>query len=202
MSHPTPTDRPAKQTSRGRELALNIGALAGLVCIIAAAASMFLGIKPLVFRSGSMEPAISTGALALTSPVPADELAVGDVVSVVTSGDVRITHRVTALAPMGDGTVAVTMRGDANNADDPSPYIVNEADRVFAHVDGVGYVVAWLSSPVAIFLGGMVAGALCVIAFGRNRNYDDDDEVGSRINDDADTAGAVYAGVMERTHHE
>ncbi|HIT75366.1 MAG TPA: signal peptidase I [Candidatus Avipropionibacterium avicola] len=201
MSHPTFTDRSAKQASRGRELALNIGAVAGLVCIIAAAASMFLGIKPLVFRSGSMEPAISTGALALTSPVPADELAVGDVVSVVTSGDVRITHRVTALAPMGDGTVAVTMRGDANNADDPSPYIVDEADRVFAHVDGVGYVVAWLSSPVAIFLGGMVAGALCVIAFGRSRNYDDD-EVGSRINDDADTADAVRAGVMERTHHE
>ena len=67
MSHPTFTDRSAKQASRGRELALNIGAVAGLVCIIAAAASMFLGIKPLVFRSGSMEPAISTGALALTS---------------------------------------------------------------------------------------------------------------------------------------
>lgn len=201
MSHPTPTGPRAKQTNRGRELALNIGAVAGLVCIIAAAASMFLGIKPLDFRSGSMEPAISTGALALTSPVPADELAVGDVVSVVTSGDVRITHRVTALAPMGDGTVAVTMRGDANNADDPSPYIVDEADRVFFHVDGVGYAVAWLSSPVAIFLGGMVAGALCVIAFGRSRN-NDDDEVGSRINDDADPADAIRAGVMERTHHE
>lgn len=201
MSRLTPAGHDVTQTNRGRELALNIGALAGLVCIIAAAASMFLGIKPLVFRSGSMEPAISTGALALTAPVSADELAVGDVVSVVTSGDVRITHRVTALAPVGDGTVAVTMRGDANNADDPSPYIVDEADRVFFHVNGVGYVVAWLTSPVAIFLGGMVAGALCVIAFGRSRG-NDDDEVGSEIDGSAVSADAVHAGVMERTHHD
>ena len=189
MSHPTPTDRPAKQTSRGRELALNIGAIAGLVCIIAAAASMFLGVKPLVFRSGSMEPTIPTGALALTVPVAADDLAVGDVVSVVTPGDVRITHRVTALAPLGDGTVAVTMQGDANNAADPSPYIVDEVDRVFFHVSGVGYVVAWLTSPVAIFLGGMMAGALCVIVFGRSR-VRDDDEVDSELDRDAEIGRA------------
>lgn len=183
-------DTPAADARRGRELLLNLGALAGLVCIVAAAAAMFFGVTPLVFRSGSMEPTISTGALALATPVAAQELAVGDIVSVVEPSGVRITHRVTALAPAGDGEVAVTMRGDASGADDPTPYILREADRVFFHVDGLGYPVAWLSNPVAIFLGGMLAGGLCVIAFGRIRTSDDDEK------------GDDPALVLERTHHE
>ncbi|MDV8002470.1 signal peptidase I [Rhodococcus sp. IEGM 1408] len=186
-------------TGRGRELALNLGALAGLVCIVAAAVSMFFGVMPLVFRSGSMSPEIPTGALALAVPVAAADLAAGDVVSVVTPGDVRITHRVTGLAPAGDGTVAVTLRGDANDADDPAPYLLREADRVFFHVDGLGYPVAWLSNPVAIFLGGMLAGALCVIAFGRARGTDD--EGYSQNHDTTDPVDAVHEGVTERTHH-
>ncbi|MBM4574667.1 hypothetical protein GS489_30835 [Rhodococcus hoagii] len=39
---------------RGREIALNIGAVAGLICVLGAAASFMFGIKPLIFRSGSM----------------------------------------------------------------------------------------------------------------------------------------------------
>ena len=159
---------------RGRELALNAGALAGLLCLLAAAVGMFLGVTPLVVRSGSMAPTFSTGALALSRSVPADELQVGDIVSVVGADDVRITHRVAALAPAGGDTTAVTLRGDANDVDDPAPYLLTEADRVFLHVDRVGYAVAWLSSPVAIFLGGMLAGGLCVVAFGRTRRDDDE----------------------------
>lgn len=62
-------------------------------------------------------------------------------------------------------------------------------------------MVAWLTSPMAIFLGGMMAGALCVIAFGRSRGTDDD-EVGSELDRDADQSTAVRAGVMEGTDHE
>lgn len=156
--------------SRAREWALNIGAIVGFICIVAAALSIFLGIRPLVFQSGSMSPSITTGALALARTVPAQQLEVGDVVSVTNPSGVRITHRVTGLEYYDDGEVSLTMRGDANAAEDPMPYLVNEADRVFFHVNGLGYAVAWLSSPVAIFLGGMLAGGLVVIAFGRTRN--------------------------------
>ncbi len=45
---------------RGREIALNIGAVAGLICVLGAAASFMFGIKPLIFRSGSMSPDIPT----------------------------------------------------------------------------------------------------------------------------------------------
>lgn len=175
MTH-TPDPGRAGRTSDRRELALNIGAVLGLLCIVAASVSMFLGITPLVFQSGSMSPGITTGALGLARTVPATQLQVGEVVSVTNADGVRITHRVTGLDPLADGSVSMTMRGDANSADDPMPYEIREADRVFFHVNGLGYAVAWLSNPVAIFLGGMLAGGLCVIAFGRTKKSGDDDD--------------------------
>ena len=193
MTRTRTPDRSARSSSR-RELALNIGAVLGLLCIVAASVSMFLGITPLVFQSGSMSPEITTGALGLARTVPASELEVGEVVSVNDANGVRITHRVTGLEPMTDGSVSMTMRGDANGADDPVPYEIHEADRVFFHVNGLGYAVAWLSNPVAIFLGGMLAGGLCVIAFGRTRDddnndfsYDHEADNGAPLNADART---------------
>ena len=185
------------ERSRVREAGLNVGAVVGLICIVAAALSLFLGIKPLVFRSGSMSPAASTGALALAKPVDADALSVGDIVSVVDARGVRITHRVTGLEPGDDGTVSMTMRGDANAADDPSPYVIDQADRVMFHVNGLGYVVAWLSHPAAIFLGGMLAGGLGVIAFGRTRTSESDQpDTGDRP-----ATGGAETREMEEARH-
>ncbi|NKR24482.1 signal peptidase I [Rhodococcus hoagii] len=158
------------ERSRGKEIALNVAATAGLICIIATLASVLFGIKPLVFRSGSMSPQISTGALALAKTIPATELAVGDVISVNNDQGVRITHRVYALEPTGGEAVVATLKGDDNNAPDSLPYTITEADRVFFHVGSLGYVVAWLSSPLAIFLGGGLVGAVLVIAFGKSRD--------------------------------
>lgn len=183
--------------SRTREWALNIGAIVGLICIVAAGLSMFLGIRPLVFQSGSMSPSITTGALALARTAPAQQLEVGDVVSVTNPSGVRVTHRVTSLEPFDDGEVSMTMRGDANAAEDPMPYLIGEADRVFFHVNGLGYAVSWLSNPVAIFLGGMLAGGLVVIAFGRTR---DTTQVQAGSVDDFATDGAVPREMEEARH--
>ncbi|MFC0316351.1 signal peptidase I [Gordonia phosphorivorans] len=149
-----------------RELALNVGAVAGLLCLVVAVASMIFGITPLVFRSGSMAPQITTGSLALARTVPAADLRVGDVVSVENDSGTRITHRVIAVEPAGEGAVSLTLKGDANPIADGSPYVVTEADRVITSVPGLGYVAAWLSSRTAIFLGGVLAGALLMLAFG------------------------------------
>lgn len=167
----TITDESASRgRSRGKEIALNVAAIAGLICIIATLVSLIFGIKPLVFRSGSMSPEISTGALAFAKTVPATELAVGDVVSVYNDQGVRITHRVDSLELTGGEEVVATLKGDANNAPDRLPYTIIEADRVFFHIGGLGYIVAWLSSPLATFLGGGLVGAVLVIAFGKSKD--------------------------------
>lgn len=202
---------------RGREFALNVGAVLGLLCIVAAAVSMFLGITPLIFRSGSMAPTIHTGALGLARSVPADQLQVGDIVSVDDPTGVRITHRIVGVDPAADGgavdgsatsvtsvtngSASIRLRGDANNAEDPAPYVVSEADRVFFHVDYLGYAVAWLTNPVAIFLGGMLAGGLMVVAFGRTR-MEPLGEAGSAGGGGGSAGGADSSGGGDRQDEE
>lgn len=156
----------------GREWALNIGAVAGTLCIVVALASIVFGITPLVVRSASMAPDMPTGSLAIARTVPATDLRVGDVVSVDNATGTRITHRIVETAPVGD-RVALTLRGDANRVTDPLPYVVGEADRVLVDVPLLGYAAAWLSSKTAIFLGGLVAGALLMLAFGPIRRPGD-----------------------------
>ena len=153
-----------------REALLNLGAGLGVLCLLAAVASIGFGIRPLIFRSGSMGPEIRTGALGLARTVPAAELAVGDVVSVVNDRGVRVTHRIQT-ARYTSSTATLTLRGDANPTADPEPYVVTEADRLFFSVNNVGYVVSALSSPWGTFGGGLLAGALLMYAFGR-RGHD------------------------------
>jgi len=160
------TEAAPRARRRWSELSLNIGAIAGVVCILLAAASVVFGLTPLVFRSGSMAPAIGTGSLAVAKTVPTDKIEVGDVISVEDQTGTSITHRVVDLTPVGDGTSQVVLRGDANSVVDPQPYTITEAKRVWFHIPKLGYVVAWLSSGIALFLGGLLAGALLMLAFG------------------------------------
>lgn len=146
-----------------REVLLTTGAVVGSVCLLAAVGAVAFGLRPLIFRSGSMEPAIKTGALALARDVPAESVHLGDVVSVVAPSGTRITHRVVSTSP-GPVTTLI-LKGDANEVADAQPYAVSEVALVVLHVDYLGYVVSWLRHPVAIFVGGVVVGVLVMIAF-------------------------------------
>ncbi|WP_185993294.1 signal peptidase I [Rhodococcus sp. KBS0724] len=150
-----------------RESALTVGAVLGVMCVVAALASWMFGVTPLVFTSGSMSPSIETGALGFARTVDADDLAVGDVVSVTNTSGTRISHRIEQITPQGDGTAALVLKGDANDQSDLEPYVVADADRILFSVNKAGYVVAWLSGPSGAFLGGIVACALLFIAFRR-----------------------------------
>lgn len=171
-----PANRQATSSRVWRETALTAGALAGLICIAATVAALFFGIKPLVFRSGSMSPEITTGSLALSRTVPATDLKVGNVISVENAQGIRITHRVYEIQSQAGNAMLVTLKGDANKDPDIEPYTITEADRVFTSVGGLGYVVAWLSSPTAIFLGGAFVGALMVIVIRPPSRRNDDSE--------------------------
>lgn len=138
---------------------LTIMALVGTFCIVATVAAVVLDVRPLVFRSGSMAPAIDTGALALARTTDVDDLAVGDVVSVLDADGVRITHRIDTVT-VRDGTATLVLKGDANAAVDGEPYVVTTADRVLFDVPRAGYVVSWMSGPIGVFLGGLVVGGV------------------------------------------
>jgi signal peptidase I len=154
--------------SRAREWVLTAGAVLGTVCIVWTFLAAAFGLTPLVFRSGSMSPAIQTGALALAHQVPAAQVRVGDVVSVDGSDGVRVTHRVKAIRRDGAASI-LTLRGDANQSADASTYRVTEVDRVIVDVPVLGYVVAAVASPAGVVLGILAVGGILWLGFAGTR---------------------------------
>lgn len=152
-----------------KECAVTVTAVFGALCITGLIASTFFGVTTLVFRSGSMAPAIHTGALALAQEVPAADIRVGDIVSAVNARGTRITHRVVTIESRGGDTYAMTMRGDANTVADPTDYVVSRVDRIIWHIDGLGYAAQWVQKPGVMFGGGILAGALLVSSIVRRR---------------------------------
>ena len=161
------TPRSTRLVSGVRQTVLSIGAVLGLVCIAVALAAVLFGVRPLVFRSGSMSPTIGTGALAISHQVGAADLRRGDVVSVQTPSGSRVTHRIHAVEHQG-GTAILQLKGDANAAVDATPYRVTRADVVLFHVPWIGYGVGWLTSPMGLVLLGLYAAfLLSVLVRGR-----------------------------------
>ncbi len=149
---------------RAAEILLWCGAGLGTLSILAAISAVMFGIVPLVFTSGSMSPEIPTGSLGLARTVPASELREGDVVSVTAANDTRVTHRIIAIEDRS-GQVVLTLKGDTNPAPDQESYLVAEADRVFFSAPHLGRAIMVLTSPWAMFVGGLGAAALLFWAF-------------------------------------
>ncbi|MFK0082860.1 signal peptidase I [Glutamicibacter sp. NPDC090743] len=143
-----------------QRLVLNACAAAGTLCLVMAVLALAFGIKPLVFASGSMGPGIPTGSLGLAVPTAVEDAAIGDVVSVVISDEVRVTHRVVEKTDEG-----LILKGDANPVADLQPYAVDSVDKLLASVPVLGYVVSWLSQPWAYSLGGLLCAYLLYVAF-------------------------------------
>lgn len=140
------------------------GALAGLWFFL----SVFAGWGLVVIATGSMAPAMPAGAIAVTVPVGASQLEVGDIVTVPRQGTPpTITHRVVAIHRVGVESEArdLVLRGDANSLDDPHSYRVTEAERTIITVPYLGALVWQLRSPVALAGGTLIVSGLVIWAF-------------------------------------
>lgn len=168
------------------EIGLNLAALGGLVALTLVALAFFFNISLIMFKTGSMSPAIPTGSLSLVREISASEIKVGDVVTVDREGKLPVTHRVTTETPVAaDGTRSITLKGDANELEDPAPYTVSTVRIVLWSAPGLASVVVWLSNPLVLGSITLGATALVVWAFWPRRVEDDaNEEVGS-------SAGAV-----------
>lgn len=154
----TGRDRLITTWSAARSVFLTLFAGLGVVCILVFAGSLVFGVKPLVVISGSMEPTVPVGSVAFTRAQPADEVAVGDIVTVERPRNLGlITHRVVSVEPGDDGTTQLVLRGDANTVDDPEPYTVTSAGRYLGHVPGLGSLALVLQTRGGLVLAGGVA---------------------------------------------
>lgn len=158
---------PRRRRRMGRmlgDLALWIAAAAGTLCILLVVLAMTAGITLILFRTGSMSPTIPAGSVAVVQRIPATEVEVGDVVTVDREGELPVTHRVTSVAAgESDAERVLTLRGDANAADDPFPYTVSTVRVVLFSVPGIASGIAALGHPFV--LGGLTAGATLVVVW-------------------------------------
>lgn len=148
------------------------------------------GFSSIAFTSGSMQPTHAEGALAITRSVPAGDVAVGDVVSVVV-GDERVTHRVISVDALA-GSTSLSLRGDANVDPDPEPYLVDHVDRVIVSIPQLGRAAeadVWL----LVLIGVVAAKALVWSRLGRGaRRRADVGPTGVRTT----TSGIAMVGVL------
>ncbi|MDH3007065.1 MULTISPECIES: signal peptidase I [Gordonia] len=158
-------ETPRSRATRIADVALSVSAVAGVVCILVALAALIFGVTPLVFRSGSMAPAIPTGSLAVARTVPATEIVPGDVVSVFADNGNRITHRVESVGEPTGNSVPLVLKGDANDVADAAPYVVTDVERVLLDAPYLGYLIAWSSTPTALAAGIILAATLLVVTF-------------------------------------
>ena len=148
-----------------RELVLALGAIAGVIGIVGFAASLAFGVSFDVFRTGSMAPTMPQGALAITVPVAASDLRVGEVVTVPVDGSsLPVTHRIVGIDGTGRERL-LTLKGDDNRTADATPYRVHTARLVVWSAPGIGAIWALLRSPLMIALGTVVIAALVLWSF-------------------------------------
>ncbi|RZT66127.1 signal peptidase I [Leucobacter luti] len=149
---------------RFRSVLLTIFAIIGTFCILVFGVSLVFGLKPEIVVSGSMEPTIPTGSLLLVQETSAAEAEVGDIVTLERprNGGL-VTHRITSIEQEYTDW-KITMRGDANAADDPQPYVTRTVGAVVATIPGAGYVAGMFRTPFGIAGIAVVALAL-VVAF-------------------------------------
>lgn len=181
-----PADATSSRPSDGVRLRARLHALLGIVSLITTLACMAgaawfasagIGLHPVL--SGSMAPAFEVGDLAVTRPVPVDELAVGDVAVLPvpeTPGVMRM-HRITEIG-FHKGARVYQTKGDANaTVDDGLVAVTSETVPVAQRrLPGAAWVATAGANPMVrvgliLFAGSMAMFALWRTA--RNgRRYD------------------------------
>ena len=172
-----------------RNLRRAAGILGWAATVLCVAALMALGLGPHTGRyrtatvlSASMRPTIPEGSVVVVTPLPAEQLHVGDVVMYrIPEGDRRVvSHRVVEILEPGTRPVVRT-QGDANPAPDAWTARLEGGSlwQVRAAVPGLGHLVQALRDPhVRPILVGVVPAllaALCLHDIWRAPGADEDD---------------------------
>lgn len=151
-----------------KDVVLSLAGLAGLGTVLWLLASSLLGFQLIIFQTGSMSPSLPTGTAALAVPVRADQIEVGDVVTVPRPGaDIPVTHRVVSVDsdPADAASRIIELQGDANETKDADPYMVSTALRIVFPVPGLGSAIATARQPLFLGATTLAVAALIVWAF-------------------------------------
>lgn len=146
-----------------------------------------------VLLSTSMEPWAGPGALLVHREVAAEQVEVGDVVTVRTRDGSLVSHRVVHLVA-DDGTVVARLQGDRSRLPDPVPVdLPDEVARVVLVVPALGDVLRVGGPTLGGALGLLALGATAVVV---SRRRDHDDAVGDDATPRTDTVDPRLAALL------
>lgn len=111
----------------------------------------FLGYKPFIVLSGSMEPAIQAGDLIITKVIEAEKVAEGDIIAFQAEKNTIVTHRVTDVRT--EEGLSFLTKGDANTGADAKAVGVGELEGIYlCRLAGVGNFAMFLQTPLGMLL--------------------------------------------------
>jgi len=127
------------------------GAFALVLLLVLVQTSLIPGYQARIVQSGSMEPAISTGALVVMHEQ--DRYEVDDIITFTTSGsDIPTTHRIMEDG-LQQGELVYYTKGDANNDGDPEPVTLGQIlGRVLFSIPYLGYLLDFARQPLGFAL--------------------------------------------------
>lgn len=129
-----------------------------MVLALPAALHTYAGVSVRTIRTGSMEPVMQPGDIAVVRASQVTSLSVGDIALLFHPSDRQIeAHRVVTVAASANGVEIVT-KGDANPAVDPQILLPRSAA-----VERVSFVIPYAGLALASFGSPMVLGSLCAL---------------------------------------
>ena len=111
----------------------------------------FMGYKPFIVLTGSMEPVFYSGDLVLCKEIDTSELKAGDIIA-FREGKAVVTHRIQFVETTDDGIQFVT-KGDNNNATDRKPVLPEVVEGIYlSKISGLGNLAMFMQTPIGMAL--------------------------------------------------
>ena len=145
----------------------------GLTGPLILSSTMGLGFTTVL--TGSMKPALTPGDLVVTKLVPANEIEVGDLVSLVEPESYqKFMHRVTSIEA-NEGNILFITKGDSNPEADFEASVVASGSFVPKHIgqiSNLGSILGFINTPAGTLLltGILILGIGGLLLVGRNKN--------------------------------
>lgn len=112
----------------------------------------FLGYKPFIVLSGSMQPLILEGDLIITREEDVHSLKVDDVIAYRFGENAVVTHRILAVEEF-KGQPLFTTKGDFNNVEDKDKVVASRVEgKYILRVPGLGRFAMFLQTPLGLLL--------------------------------------------------
>lgn len=117
----------------------------GMIIIVLFLIPRFIGIRPYIVLSGSMEDAIMTGSVAyVNSNVKVEEIKEGDIIA-FNAGAKQVTHRVISI----NSDKSFTTKGDANKVPDiNSVKFSNYLGKTIFSIPYLGYILSTFQTKI------------------------------------------------------